>query len=141
MPLRHCTMCNPANVGKRTTGSTPNWPSNNDFVLASTSLARRQADHVETALQVSHATEERRDRRKVRRLATVTESTPLTTALGMLLQVRLGNLHPSTFDASNFSQCWAAVRRLAIVIESTLLTTALGMLLQVSSLTKSMHSL
>ena len=32
---------------------------------------------------------ERRDRRKVRQLATVTEATPLTQALGHLLQVRL----------------------------------------------------
>ncbi len=105
-PAPHCTMCNPANVGKRIAGLTPSWPSNNDCFLASTSLARRQIHHhVGIAPQASNATEERRDRRKVRRLATVTESTPLTTALGMLLQVRTGNLHPSTFDASNFSQC------------------------------------
>lgn len=42
------------------------------------------------APQVGDAAEERRDRRKVRQLMSVTEATPLTQALGLLLQVSCG---------------------------------------------------
>lgn len=64
----------------------------------------------------------------MRRLKTVTEATPLTEALGLLLQVTEANSPPHRHTQTTMS---IEVGQLATVTEATPLTHALGLLLQV----------